>query len=221
MSEKIRVAILDNQAGIFEGYHRRLNQALDIDITVEIHFGNELEIMLLNSLIDVLLLEIMVPTSRENPSPYPILNEIPRLILACPNLYFLVVSMYAQRTLIQAVMEAGCSGYVLKDDRNAIHDLASIVRMVAHGGIYLSPLAIQEAKKSKTSDLGLPLTTRQVEALKLCAAFPQARTAELAGRMLVGDSVFRHLLTGSFIKLDVSTRDAAIQKASQMGLLPA
>jgi DNA-binding NarL/FixJ family response regulator len=219
MTEKIHVAILDDHQGIIDGYHFRLNNIPDIDVVATIGFGEELEPMLAQHPIDLLLLDVSVPTSPENRNPYPILFVIPRLLKLYPNLTVLVVTMHAQRTLIKAVLEAGATGYVLKDDQSSIRELPSIIRMMVGGGIHLSQGAYQLAMKPKGSDLDQPLNPRQLEALSLGAAYPDASTAELADRMNIEGSTLRNLLSGAYLKLGVRTRAAAIAKARQMQLI--
>jgi two-component system, NarL family, nitrate/nitrite response regulator NarL len=218
MTKRIRIAIMDDHQGIIDGYLYRLGQVDDIEVTATASFGEELEPVLAKKAVDVLILDVHVPTSRENPNPYPILHLIPRLLELYPHLEILAVTMHAQRTLIQALMDAGVSGFVLKDDQAAIHELASVVRTVARGGIYLSPLAYQLLMRHPTGELSQPLSARQSQALSLCAAYPDANTADLAKMMKVAESTLRNLLSGSYLKLNVRTRAAAVAKARQMGL---
>lgn len=103
-----------------------------------IGFGDELEVTLAEHSTDCLLLDVNVPTSAENPNPYPILYAIPKLLQIYAGLNILVISMYAERGLIRAVIEAGASGYVLKDDQTTARDLGSVVMSIAGGGIYFS-----------------------------------------------------------------------------------
>jgi DNA-binding NarL/FixJ family response regulator len=219
VTKKIRIAILDDHQGIIDGYLYRLGQVDDIDVTATASFGEELEPILAQKAVDVLILDVYVPTSPENPNPYPILHLIPRLLHQYPHLEILVVTMHAQRTLIQALMEAGVSGFVLKDDQATIHELASVIRTVAKGGIYLSPFAYQQLMSRPTSELRQPLSARQSQALSMCTAYPNANTAELAEMMKIAESTLRNLLSGSYLKLNVRTRSAAVAKARQMGLI--
>jgi two-component system nitrate/nitrite response regulator NarL len=219
MKDKIRVAILDDHQGIIDGYLYRLGSAPDIEVVATVLFGEALEATLAKYPVDVLILDVQIPTSPTNPNPYPILYIIPRLLEIYPNLVVLVISMHAQRTLINAVMEAGASGYVVKDDQATIRELPSVVRTVAGGSIYMSQYAYQELKKSKTGALLQPLSPRQQEALSMCAAFPDASTAELAQRMNIANSTLRNLLSGAYLKLNVRTKAAAIARARQMGLI--
>lgn len=216
---KIRVAILDDHQGIIDGYLYRLGSAPDITVVATVLFGEDLEETLATHPVDVLLLDVQIPTSPTNPNPFPILYMIPRLLEIYPNLVVLVISMHTQRTLINAVMEAGASGYVVKDDQSTIRELPSVIRTVAGGSIYMSQYAYQELKKSKTGALLQPLSPRQLEALSMCAAFPDASTEELAHRMNIANSTLRNLLSGAYLKLNVRSKAAAIARARQMGLI--
>ena len=132
--------------------------------------------------------------------------------------YILVISMYNKPTIIQTVMEAGASGYILKDDQSTIQDLANVVMMVAKGGIHLSQPAFEQLIKRVHPES--PLTSRQLEALSLCAAYPDASSGELASRLGVANSTLRNLLSGAYFHLKVHTRAAAIIKATQLGMIP-
>ena len=171
------------------------------------------------SRLPVLILDIQVPTSQENPNPYPILYKINQLFDEFANLSILVISMHAQRTMIHTLMEAGASGYILKEDHASIQKLPSIIKEVADGGIYMSKAAYQELMKSRQGDYDKPLSKRQLDTLSLAAAYPNASTSELALMLGVAHSTLRNFLWGSYIKLGVNTRAAAISEARRLGLL--
>jgi two-component system nitrate/nitrite response regulator NarL len=218
MREKTRVTILDDHQSIIDGYVFRLSANPQIEIAATINFGEELVPALAKHPTDVLLLDVNVPTSAENPNQYPILHLIPKLLEMHDGLSILVISMYDERGLIRAVMEAGASGYILKDDQVTARDLASVVLSVAGGGIYFSQRAhqIYRAYLSKENIL---LNGRQLEALSLCGAYPNYTTAELAKKMSVSNSTVRNLLSSAYTKLSVNNRAAAIAKAQQLGLI--
>ena len=215
----IRVTILDDHQSIIDGYMYHLSTSNGIEVVATIRYGEDLEPTLTVHPTDVLLLDINVPASADNPNPYPILYDISNLLQKYPNLNILVISMFAERSLIKAVMEAGASGYVLKDDQATIRDLANVVASVAHGGIYFSQKAHKLFLKNQRIDDNAPLTPRQLEALSLCAAYPNATTAHLAGKMSVSNSTVRNLLSGAYLRLGVPNRTAAIEKARQLGLI--
>lgn len=216
MTKKIRVAILDDHQSIVDGYVYRLEKDPQIEVTATMAFGEELEPTLEKTPADVLLLDVNVPISSENRNPYPILHSIPKLLQAHPDLNILVISMHAERGLIRAVMDAGASGYILKDDQAILKNLGSVVKVIAEGGVQYSQVAHDQYARYLSEEL---LTPRQLEALSLSAAYPDATTSELAKKLNVGNSTVRNLLSNAYIKLDVHNRTAAIAKARQKGLI--
>jgi DNA-binding NarL/FixJ family response regulator len=219
MAEKIRVAILDDHQSIVDGYRFRLGNSPRVQIVSAIAYGEDLERTLEKLPSDVLLLDISVPTSEENPNPYPILHVIPTLLQKYQNLAILVISMHMERGMIRAVMEAGASGYILKDDQATLRDLENVVISVYNGGIHLSRQANDLLLRIGAGGEDSLLSKRQREALSLCLSYPDSSTADLAKKMSISNSTVRNLLSGSYIKLGVRSRNAAVTKARQLGLI--
>jgi DNA-binding NarL/FixJ family response regulator len=217
MSTNVRVAILDDHQSIIDGYMYRLSQCPEIEVVATAAFAEDLERIFAEYTIDVLLLDVNVPTSKDNPNPYPILHEIPRWLQLYPGLSILVISMHDQRTLIKNVMEAGASGYILKDDPETIRELGAVVRSIAHGGIYFSQKAHQQMLKHQ-SEIA-ELTGRQIEVISLCAAYPDKTSADLAEELGIAHSTVRNLLSSAYLRLGVRNRVAAITRARQLGLI--
>ena len=217
MPSKIRVAILDDHQSIIDGYVYRISSVPYIEIVATAIYGEELEPMLESHGVDVLLLDISVPNSAGNDNPFPILYIIPRLLQRHPGLRILAISMYTQRSLIEAFVNAGISGYIFKDDQASIQQLAKIVEIVAGGGIYFS----QGAYRDLRGEAGKPfLTPRQLEVLSLCAAHPDGDSAALADKLGITSSTLRNLLSEAYLRLGVRTRAAAIAKAHRLGIFP-
>lgn len=219
-NHKIRVGILDDHQPIIDGYRYRLSQADDISVVGTISYGDELEPLLSRQPVDVLILDISVPTSPENHNPYPILHVIPNILEHYPELAILVISMHTQRPLIQAVLETGISGYILKEDHASIRELAAIIRTLAEGSVFFSQQAYDVLLRDLRGRTGPALSNRQLEALSLCAAYPDASLQQLAHCMNVANSTLRNLLSEAYLRLGVRTRAAAVAKGRQMGLLP-
>ncbi len=217
MLSKIRVAILDDHQSIIDGFTYRLSMDPEIQIVSTALYGEELEAMVANNPVDVLLLDVSVPNSPEDHNPYPVLHTIPNLLKDYPGLNILVISMFTQRSLIEALINTGICGYILKDDQSSIQQLDKIVRQVANGGIYFSEGAMWELQAGSPDSV---LTPRQLEALSLCAANPDDDTVLLANELGVTGSTLRNLLSGSYLRLGVRTRAAAIAKAHQMEIIP-
>ena len=217
MMPRIKVAILEDHLSIIDGYLFRLSRMPDIEVVATGTYGEDLQSMLDEHPVDVLLLDINIPTSLANNNPFPILYAIPRLLHKYPALNILVITMLNQHSLIEALVDAGVSGYILKDDQGSIKELGKIVTMVAGGGIYFSQGAYRDLRAGAT---GVVLTPRQLEALSLCASYPDNATVVLSKQLDISSSTLRNLLSGAYLRLGVRTRAAAIAKAQQLGLIP-
>ena len=218
-AEKVRVAILDDHQSIIDGYIYRLSSTPEIEVVATANFGEELETVLDKHPTDVLLLDLSVRTSQENPNPFPILFLVPKLLQKHSNLSVLIISMFAEPGLMRSIIEAGASGYILKEDLSAFRDLGNVVLSVAHGGIYFSKKAHSFYMQADASDGTNLLTPRQLEVISLCAAYPDASTADLAEMMTVSNSTVRNLLSSMYIRLGVHSRTAAVEKAREMGII--
>lgn len=218
-AEKIRVAILDDHQSIIDGYLYRLSKTPEIEVVATVTYGEELEPVLIKHPADVLLLDLSVRTSPDNPNPFPILHLIPRLLQKYSNMSVLVISMFSEPGMMRALMEAGASGYILKDDQAAFRDLGTVVLSIAHGGIYFSKRAHNLYLQSENLENNDLLTPRQMEVISLCAAYPDASTAELAEMMAISNSTVRNLLSSVYLRLGVHSRTGAVEKAREMGLV--
>ncbi|MCJ7432975.1 MAG: response regulator transcription factor [Anaerolineales bacterium] len=214
----IKVAILEDHQSVVDGYLYRLSAEPKIQVIATIFFGEELEPMLAQHQVDVLLLDVQVPTSASNPNPYPILHAVSALMQSQPNINILAISMHTSVVLIQSLIDAGVSGYIYKDDYASIRQIARIILTVANGGIYFSEAAYQQLRQGRSGTTHPFLSPRQIEALSLCASYPDDSTAELAERLDVANSTLRNLLSNAYVRLGVHTRAAALAKVQKMGL---
>lgn len=220
MENKISVTILDDHQSIVDGYLFRLSKFPQIEIINTLEYGEDLEGALRKQVPDVLILDVNVNVSAENSNNYPIFHVIPDLLQRYPDLAILVISMHNDRSIIRAVMEGGASGYILKDDQRTIQELGSVILSIMSGGIFLSEKVRNLYVKNRSAASEEPLTGRQMEALSLCAAYPDHTTERLAQIMNVANSTVRNLLSGAYLRLGVNSRAAAIAKARQLGLIP-
>jgi DNA-binding NarL/FixJ family response regulator len=218
-AEKVRVAILDDHQSIIDGYIYRFSSTREIEVVATANYGEELEPLLAKHPVDVLLLDLSVRTSADNPNPFPILHIIPRLLQKYAHLSILIISMFAEPGLMRSVIEAGASGYILKDDQAAFRELGNVVLSISHGGIYFSKKAHSLYMQIDALNGGELLTPRQMEVLSLCAAYPDASTSDLAEMMSISNSTVRNLLSSVYLRLGVHSRTAAVEKAREMGLV--
>lgn len=215
----IKVAILDDHQSIVDGYLYRLKNCPWINVVGAAKFVEDLHFLLARQRVDVLLMDVYVPLRVGETSPYPILNTVREILKMYPDLNILVISMIAQPVLIKSLVDIGVSGYVFKHDTESIGRLGDVISVIAGGGIYFSQQAHDFLRLESVSASKPLLTDRQLEALGLCAAYPDLSTAEIAVQLGVAHSTLRNLLSGAYLRLNVHTRIAAITRARQLGLL--
>lgn len=218
MSPVIRVGILDDHQSIVDGYAFRLSNKPNIVVEATASFGEELEGMLSQHELDFLLLDVSVPTSHSNSNPYPILHEIPKILQSYPEIVIIIITMHNQRTLIKSVMQAGASGFILKDDRESILRLGDIISSVVSGGIFFSEKSFK-LLNGKNGIETANLTERQKEVLSLLASQPNSTTAALAKQLDIAPSTVRNLLSESYLRLRVNNKTAAVVEARKLGLI--
>ncbi len=103
----------------------------------------------------MLILDINVPISKENRNVQPIHQLLTNLKEQFPALVILVNSMHPQRAMIKSVLEAGTSGYILKDDYDSIRNLGKIIETLADGGSFMSNRARYIFFNGRVEDLTL------------------------------------------------------------------
>jgi two-component system, NarL family, nitrate/nitrite response regulator NarL len=217
MTKSIMVAILEDHQSIIDGYIFRLSDTPEIQIVATAHWGDDLKPMLDHNDVDVLVLDLNIPTSSENRNLFPILHTLPSLLADHPDLSILVISMITSLPLIEALEEVGVSGYISKDDSASIQQLGKIISMIANGGVYFT-YGTQHSTRKPLPEV--QLTPRQTEVLSLCAAYPDDSSQMLAKRTGVSSSTIRNLLSTTYMRLGVRTRAAAIAKAQALELIP-
>lgn len=214
---KIRVALLDDHPVVIEGLLSKLSKTPQIEVVGTADNAAELESLLADHPADVLILDVRVPTAPDNDNPYPILHFIRQRLDHNPDLAILILSMSAERALIEAILDAGANGYILKNDRTALDDLGTIVLWVARGDFHLSK-RVREILDGHRKE-SRQLSPRQLEALSLAASHPEWPESKLAKLLNITGSGVRNLLSQSYKALGVSSRVAGVAKAQQLGMI--
>jgi DNA-binding NarL/FixJ family response regulator len=217
MEGTVKVAIIDDHQSIIDGYIHRLESRPEVEVVASGLNGEDLQTILSGQPVDVLLLDLSIPSSQKDPNPYPIFHELPALLRTYPELKIIVISMFTQLSLVKAMFDLGISAYIFKDDHVSIQLLSNVVKSVAEGGVYMSQGAYPGATVVQPEQI---LTPRQLEALSLCMAYPNLTTNVLAERLNISTSTCRNLLSGAYQRLGVQNRAAAIAEARRLGILP-
>ena len=219
MISPIKVAILEDHQSIIDGYQLRLDDASGIKVVGTASNGEELNSMLLHQpAIDVLIMDITVPSSPFNETPIPILQYVPQILKGKPNLNILIISMHTQASLVKALADVGVSGYIFKHDSDSIRRLPAIIRSITSGQKYFKDNSHGEIHTENASKQ--ILTSRQLQVITFCATNPDLSTEQAAIELGIASSTIRNLLSESYERLNVHTKAAAIAKARMLGLIP-
>jgi DNA-binding NarL/FixJ family response regulator len=127
----------------------------------------------------------------------------------------LVLTTYDTDSHVLPAIEAGATGYLLKDAPR--DELLRAVRAAARGEATLSPsVAARLMSKWRTPSTG-PLSRRELEVLRLVAAGNTNRAA--AAQLFITEATVKTHLLNIYAKLDVGDRAAAVSEAHNRGLL--
>lgn len=128
--------------------------------------------------------------------------------------YVLVLTNYDTDGDILGAVEAGASGYLLKDAPP--HELVAAVRAAAAGESALAP-AIAGRLMERMRAPQVSLSNREIEVLRLVA--DGASNGEVAAALHISDATVKSHLVHVFSKLGVTSRTAAVSTARSLGIL--
>ncbi|MFD5655686.1 MULTISPECIES: response regulator [unclassified Streptomyces] len=126
----------------------------------------------------------------------------------------LIVTTYDSDADTLPAIEAGATGYLLKDAPP--EDLADAVRTAAAGRTALAP-AVADRLMNRLRTPGTTLTRRETEVLALVA---DGLSNQAIGRRLhLTEGTVKSHLARVYAKLDVDSRTAAVATAASLGLI--
>jgi DNA-binding NarL/FixJ family response regulator len=124
----------------------------------------------------------------------------------------IVLTMYAGDTNIYQALQAGATGYLLKD--TVPDDLIRIIHEVHDGKRAVQPHV--EAMLSEHDSRPL-LTAREIEVIELLAK--GMRNKEIAKALHIAEETVRAHIRSIFVKLNVHDRTAALSEALRRGIV--
>jgi DNA-binding NarL/FixJ family response regulator len=131
----------------------------------------------------------------------------------------LVLTTYDNDSHVLPAIEAGATGYLLKDSPR--DELLRAVRAAAHGNAVLAPSVaarlMNRFRDPGGSSSAGPLSQRELEVLEMVAAGTTNR--EAARRLFISEATVKTHLLNIYAKLGVSDRAAAVAEAFNRGLL--
>jgi DNA-binding NarL/FixJ family response regulator len=128
--------------------------------------------------------------------------------------YVLILTNYDSDSDILGAVEAGASGYLLKDAPP--HELTAAVRAAAAGESALAPV-IATRLLNRLRAPRVSLSTREIDVLQLVAA--GRSNSEVAASLFISETTVKSHLAHIFTKLGVASRTAAVSAARERGIL--
>lgn len=205
----IRIVIADDHPVVRAGLHALLSTEDDIDVIAEADTADAaVEAAALHNP-DVVLMDLQFGASTTTTGA-----DATRRIRALPTPPYVVLTNYDTDADILGAVEAGASGYLLKDAPP--HELLAAVHAAAAGESALAPV-IASRLLDRIRSPRISLSSREMQVLELIAA--GRSNTEAAGVLYVTETTIKSHLAHIFSKLDVTSRTAAVSAARQQGIL--
>jgi NarL family two-component system response regulator LiaR len=210
----MKVIVCDDQATVRDGLVMLLKLEPDIDIVGTAEDGAEAVDMVADKGPDLVLMDLKMP----------ILNGVEatrQIKTKYPDVKVLVLTTYADDEWVFDAIQAGASGYLLKDTPR--EDLMKAVRGTVAGKTYVDPSVagrvLEQVSSRQTQPATLitsKLTGRETEVLSLIAK--GLSNADIADQLFLSDGTVRNHVSAILAKLGVSDRTQAAVIAIQHGL---
>jgi DNA-binding NarL/FixJ family response regulator len=221
VSDRIRVAVADDQALIRDGLRTQLALAPDVTLVGEASTGEQAHLLARREQPDVVLMDIRMPGTDG--------IEATRRIVADPvtaAVRVVILTTFDVDDYVYAALRAGASGFLLKDATP--EELLHAIRVVAAGEALLAPTVtsrlIREvarrpapsARSEQARALGA-LTDREREVLLLVAQ--GLSNAEIAERLVVSPTTAKTHVNRILAKLGYHDRVQLVVLAYESGLV--
>lgn len=204
----VRVLIVDDHPVVRAGLRGMLGGEPDLDVVGEGASGDEAVAQVRALSPDVVLLDLRMPGSDG--------VSATRRIVADGTSRVLILTTYDTDSDILRAVEAGATGYLLKDTPS--RDLAAAIRAAARGETVLAPPVAARLVTRMRGPAQERLTPRELQVL---AAVSRGLTnADIGGALSIGESTVKTHLLRIFGKLGVDDRTAAVTVALGRGILP-
>lgn len=208
MTERVRLLIVDDHAVVRDGLRGILSQDPGLEVVGEAADGLEALAVAARLRPDVVLMDLRMPRLGGA-------EAIRRLRQEAPETRVLVLTTYDTDTDVLPAVEAGATGYLLKDAGRA--DLIAAVHATARGEAVLAPAAAGLLMGRVRAAAQDELSRREIEVLTLIAR--GASNREAAAELFITVATVKTHLQHIFAKLDVGDRAQAVAAAYQRGLL--
>ncbi len=208
MNAPIRVMIVDDHPVVRNGLIGMFAGDTDFEVVGEASDGAEAVRRARAIAPDVILMDLRMPEMDG-------VSAIAALTAAGVPARVLVLTTYDTDGDVLAAIEAGATGYLLKDAPP--NDLFKAVRAAAGGETVLSPTVATRVVGQMRAPVQEPISQRELEVLELVAQGASNRDA--AARLFISEATVKTHLMHIYGKLGVNDRAAAVAEAFNRGLL--
>ena len=204
----IRVLLVDDHPVVRAGIEGILNSQPDIEVVGEASDG--IEAICLNQTLqpDVILMDLQMP-KMDGVTAIKAIHE-----QANPP-HILVLTTYDTDADIAQAIQAGATGYLLKDTPR--EDFFAAVRQVAQGKSVLTPVVASRLMAHMRAPAEEQLSGREVEVLTLVSQGHSNK--DIAKQLQISTATVKTHLIHIYGKLGVSDRTAAVTTALEKGIL--
>jgi DNA-binding NarL/FixJ family response regulator len=204
----VRVLVVDDHPVVRGGVVGWLAAQPDIDVVGEAGDGLAALAGVAEHQPDVVLMDLRMPRMDG-------VTATGRILAAHPAVRVLVLTTYDTDADIVRAVEAGATGYLLKD--TPLPQLADAVRAAARGETVLAPpVAARLVSRMRAPAIDAP-TARELQVL---AGVARGLTnAEIGRELFIGEATVKTHLLRVFAKLGVDDRTRAVMVAVERGLL--
>jgi DNA-binding NarL/FixJ family response regulator len=203
----IRILIADDHPIVRDGFRGMFAAEPDCEVVAEAANGAEAVAMAKALHPDVILMDLRMPVM----SGVEAIRELARNGAAAR---VLVITTYDTDQDVRPAIEAGATGYLLKDTGR--DELLRAVRAAARGEAVVSP-AVANRMMSQLRAPREQLSDRELEILKLIA--DGASNKEAARQLFLSEATVKTHLLHLYAKLGVNDRAAAVATGFRRGLL--
>ena len=204
----IRLLLVDDHPVFRDGLRGVFADDPDFEVVGEAANGAEAVARVGRGGADVVLMDLRMPGMGG-------VEAIRRLRETAPTVRVLVLTTYDTDSDVLPAIEAGATGYLLKDA--PVEDLLRAVRAAAKGEAVLAPTVAGRLMGKVREPAPSVLSQRELQVLKLIA--DGATNREAAAKLFISEASIKTHLLHIYEKLGVRDRAAAVVEAFRRGLV--
>jgi two-component system, NarL family, response regulator LiaR len=207
----IRVLLVDDHAVVRMGLRSFFDLQPDIEVVGEAADGSEGVAMARRLTPDVVLMDLLMPNMDG-------VTAIGRIKAELPETEIVTMTSFIEEEKVTAALEAGASGYVLKDAE--AEEVAQAIRAAYGGEIHLDPqvarLLAQRMRTRREPEPVEPLTERERDVMRLLGQGMSNK--EIGAALFITERTARTYVSNILGKLGLASRTQAALWAVEHGL---